>query len=343
MPQPYSPPISSAAFGIPLTGSSYSTWVTVGNGAGNSLTYTLTSGDIGKNLYFRATVYACDTMGSWQFKTKITGNDGTTDFSADSAAVGYSATDANDDITWYYGALNSTVMIATGADLSAGATNKIWTFTISLTSPTSLACLFYADLISYGSPSMSSAIGSNGEPGPAQDAWIPCCDSVQSSYQIATTSMADAYLEISATTVQGGFDKLKLTNAGSVIDQTLFPSATHAGSITAFSCPSDQPTCAIVSGYYFVELITHGYGYYDTGAKDFHATFTLTSKSSATATSTASPMASSTAVATSTTTGGSDSSTAAGTGGSLDDSAASPIAAVSLSLVGAALLLSILI
>jgi len=289
--QPLTAPTGGAAFGIPLGGSSLSTMDTVTNGAGKTYTYTLGNSDLGKNLYFRTTLYACSTSGSWPLQTKVTGNDGTDstipyhngDFTITSpAGVALAAVDANDDFTWYTSSItNATVMIATGGDSSAVANGKTFTYTVALgaTAPTG-SCLFFSDLISYGKPIGGNAVGADGNPGATQDAWIPCCDSVQSAYQVIMTDMPHKYLEVAATTVDGGFTKLGLTNPGSffgLVDTTSFPSATHTGSVTARTCLTNQ-SCEIKAANYFVELTTNGYAYGAADAKDFHATFTLTTK-----------------------------------------------------------------
>jgi len=283
-PQPLTAPAAGASFGLPLEGSTASIWADVG-AAGTSTgaktyTYTLGGADVGKNFYFRVTLYACDTPGTWSFQTQVSGNDGTGsiipphsgDFTVKSASTAFSAVDPITE--------NATVLIASGADSAAKASGKTWTYTVSIVGTTAVTCSFYADLISYGKLISSSSVGKDGNPGATQDAWIPCCDSVQSAYQVAMTDMPHKYLEVSAMTDKGGFDALKLTNPGSLIglvDVTSFPSATHVGTVTARTCLSNQ-SCEILTANYFVELVTHGYGYYDTDAKDFHATFTLTTK-----------------------------------------------------------------
>jgi len=220
--------------------------------------------------------------------TQVKGDDGTGTtipphsgvFTTKSASVGFSATDPNTDETWFTSAVNATVLIATGADSLAKAKSNTFTYTISLVGTTSLSCMFYADLISYGKLVGSGSVGADGNPGPVQDAWVPCCDSVQSAYQVAMNDLPHKYLEVAASTDKGGFDSLKLTNPGSLfglVDVTSFPSSTHKGSVTARTCLTNQ-SCEVIAASYYVELVTHGYGYQDTDAQDFHATFTLTTK-----------------------------------------------------------------
>jgi len=258
----------------------------VSNGGGNAYTYTIAGADVGKNFYFRTTVYACDTLGSWAFQTAVSGNTGTGtfgsgDFNNKAAAVGFAATEANEDNTWFTSAANSTQLIIKAADSVAKAKDQVWTFTVSLTAATSLKCLFFADLITYGKLVGSGSVGADGNPGAVQDAWIPCCDTTTSSYQVAMTAQEHKYLEVAATTDKGTFDTLKLTNPNSLfgvlVDTTAFPSSTHTGSVTARTCLTNA-SCSVITDNYFVQLVTHGYSYSAPDAKDFHATFTLTTK-----------------------------------------------------------------
>jgi hypothetical protein len=279
---------ATGAFGIPLEGSAYSTWDTVSQGSGNAYTYKITKGDVGKNFYFRTTLYACDTAGSMSFQTAVSGNDGTGhlgsgDFNNKASAVGFSPTDANNDgtVTMYTSSANATQLIVKAADSVAKAPDQTWTFTVSLVGSSSLKCQFYADLITYGTLLGSAAVGADGNPGKVQDAWIPCCDATTSSYQLAMTAQEHKYLEVAGTTDKGGFDSLKLTNPNSlfgvIVDTTAFPSGTHTGSVTARTCLTNS-SCSIITDNYFVQFVTHAYAYSDDAKKDFHATFTLTTK-----------------------------------------------------------------
>jgi len=277
-PQALTAPAAGASFGLPLEGSSASTWGDV-TSAGVSFTYAVTGSDIGKNFYFRVGLYACEDESIFSYSTSVSGNDGTGttfppksgSFEVKSAVTSFSSVEP---ITQ-----NATVLIATGADSSTQAKGNPWTYTIKLTQ-TLQTCKFWADLISYGSTISSSKVGADGNPGPVQDAWIPCCGSVQSAYQVAMTTQEHKYLEVSASTVAGGFNTLKLTNPGSLIglvDVANFPSSTNKGTVTARTCLSNQ-SCEVLTANYFVQLVTHGYSYTDANAQDFHATFTLTTK-----------------------------------------------------------------
>jgi len=291
--QPLTAPEGSSAYGIPLGGNSMSTWGTVGSAVtGTSYTYVVGSSaagsDVGKNFYLRTTLYSCTQPGSWQFQTKISGNDGTAsaihfttgEFSVKSPSTGFS-TDGGNSVDGYTSGTNATVLIAVGADSTAKAATKTWTFNIALVGATAgTTCSFFVDLITYGSQIGASLVGKDGNPGPVQDAWIPCCDGTQSAYQVSMTSQEHKYLEVAASTAAGRFTKLGLTNPGSLIglvDVTSFPTSTNTGSVTARTCLSNQ-SCAIVTDNYFVELSTLGYAYDAIDAKDFHATFTLTTK-----------------------------------------------------------------
>jgi hypothetical protein len=285
-PQAYVAPTGTGLYGVPLEGSSYSTWGTVSQGSGNAYTYKLAKADVGKNFYFRTTVYACDTAGAMSFQTAVSGNTGTGtfgsgDFNNKQPAVGFSPTNANEDNSWYTSDANATQLLVKAADAATKAADQTWTFTVSLVGTASLSCQFYADLITYGTLLGTSAVGKDGNPGAVQDAWIPCCDSTQSSYQLAMTAQEHKYLEVAATTVAGKFDSLKLTNPNSLfgvlVDTTAFPSSTYTGSVTARTCLTNS-SCSIITDNYFVQLVTHGYTYGAADAKDFHATFTLTTK-----------------------------------------------------------------
>jgi hypothetical protein len=281
-------PAGTAVYGIPFGGNAYSQWDIVSNGAGKSYTYTIA--DSGSNFYLRTTLYDCDSQGAVNFQTKITGNDGTGhlhsgDFTITGASVGFSPINAQpkdgNDVVWYTGDANATQLIVASADKVAHAKTQEWTFTVSLVGTAVVSCHFYADLISYGTTLGSAAVGKDGNPGAVQNAWIPCCDTTQSAYQLAMTPSEHHYLEVAATTDKGGFDSLKLTNPNSLfgvlVDITSFPSSTHTGSVTARTCLTNS-SCSIIADNYFVELVTHGYSYGADDAKDFHATFTLTTK-----------------------------------------------------------------
>jgi hypothetical protein len=290
---PAAGPTDGALYGVPFGGNAYSQWGIVSAGSGSkSYTYTIGSGDIGSNFYFRTTVYGCDTQGSPKFKTTITGNDGTGhlgsgDFTIKGDPVAFSAFAVQpvdgDGNVWYFpdvGGMNTTQLIAASADKVAKAKDQVFTFTVAL-AETSGKCEFYSDLITYGTTLGSSAVGKDGNPGKVQDAWIPCCDATTSAYQLVMTPSEHHYLEVAATTDKGTFDSLKLTNPNSlfgvVVDTTSFPSSTHTGSETARTCLTNS-SCSIIADNYYVELVTYAYAYDAAAAKDFHATFTLTTK-----------------------------------------------------------------
>jgi len=288
---PAAGPTGTAVYGVPFGGNAYSQWGTVASGTGSkAYTYTIAAADVGSNFYFRTTVYACDTIGSLNFQTTIAGNDGTGhlgsgDFTVKGGSFGFSPINEQpvdgDGITWYTGDVNATQLIVASADKVAKAKTQVWTYTVAIVGTSAVSCQFYSDLITYGTALGSAAVGKDGNPGKVQDAWIPCCDSTTSAYQLAMSPSEHHYLEVAATTDKGGFDSLKLTNPNSLfgvlVDTTSFPSSTHTGSVTARTCLTNS-SCSIIADNYYVELVTHAYTYGADEAKDFHATFTLTTK-----------------------------------------------------------------
>jgi len=266
----YVPPTGENSFGnVAYNGESHAIW---GDTSAGSYSYTLAASDIGKNFYFRATTYACDTPGAQTVKITQSINDGTGTFIHNGVTT-TSVSSNFDDVN------NATVMIAASADSTPKAATQKWTWTVTAVTAT-VKCSFYADLLTYGSIILSTKVGLNGNPGPVQDAWVPCCDSVQSSFQVVMNDQPHQYLEVVATsTGGGGFDTLKLTNPGSIIgltDVATFPTSTHIGTVSARTCLSNQ-SCEVLAANYFVELVNHGIAYNEQ-ASDFHATFTLTTK-----------------------------------------------------------------
>jgi hypothetical protein len=276
VPQANVAPGTGMSFGIPINATSASTKGSTGSS--QSWTYTLGGGDIGKNFYFRATVEKCNYAGSQTFKTTISGNDGTGTLIHSGAFTVTSATQT------YASPQLATILINTGADRSAKAATEIWTFSIALVAPIAngQSCDFWVDLITYGKPITSSGVGKDGNPGPAVDVWVPCCDSVESTFQVTMNKQDHKYLEVAATTAGSTkWDTLKLTNPASIInlkDVSHWSSAkNYQGTITARTCLSNQ-SCGIIADDYFVQLTNHGVDYEDATAADFHATFTLTTK-----------------------------------------------------------------
>jgi len=279
-PQALTAPTGSEAWSLnPHTGSSASSWFTFLEGTTSmAYTYTLSSSDIGKNFYFRTTLYNCTEAGSVSFQTVATGNDGSKNFlGIANPDFKVSGTVGSLSVN---GGVNASAMVALGGDSSTLASSKSWTWTINLIGVDGTqSCQGFADLITYGKVVAAGAVGANGIPGATQDAWIPCCDSTDSAYLITPTDQPHKYMEASVQSVTGEFNYIKLTNPGSVIglaDVTNFPSS-GKGIVTARTCLSNQ-SCEVLAKDYYVHIITHGIDYDDPTAGDFHATFTLTTK-----------------------------------------------------------------
>jgi hypothetical protein len=268
------------------------TLVTDLDGTPDTYTYSLTGNDAGKNFYFRVQFVDCTgEQGSQAFKLSLHGDDGTgglvTSGTFDVAGTQVSFQPNHDDPS---SQTNTTSLISSVAEHSEKASGKSWTWTVALVSAISgRTCSYWAQLITYGSPISFSKVGKDGNPGPAQDAWVPCCNGVESSFQINMQKVEHHYLEVSATTVAGKWKSIKLTNPGNVFgisDVTSFPSATGKGTVTARTCLSNQ-SCTVEAANYYAHLTNIGYDDTDADRADSHATFTLTTKSGVASTSAA--------------------------------------------------------
>jgi hypothetical protein len=278
--QPMVAPAEGASFGIPLNGNPMSYWGTVSANDKVDLTAKLTSSNNGQNVYFRVGFYDCEVMSATSFQLLISGDTNRpisvahpkSTFDVSSGSLGF--TPGNDQ--------NATQTLAITSESlryldSAGET---WTFTVKQVGGNSI-CKFFADLIVSGKPLGAATVGKNGNLGPVQDAWAPCCDSTDSAYQVAMDVREHQYMEVVAKTVTGGYETLKLTNPGSLfglVDTATWPSTTYKGAGVSVRTCLTNSSCGIIADNYYVHLITHGISYYADDAADFHATFTMTTK-----------------------------------------------------------------
>jgi len=280
----YVPPTGTDKFGTPAPDSA-GAWIDTVTATPTSYSYTPGS-QAGANLFFRVTVFDCEgTNNNQKFKTTVKFNDGSTTLgvntgggTSNSATVNWQRDSSNQ--------LNTTILIATGADTTANAPADIaWHYTVTLDGdgkviPATQKCHFYADFVYYGKSIQNGAIGKDGNPGDIQDAWVPCCDSVESSYQVTPANLPHKYLEVAATVQAGSWKTVGLTNPGSVIkltDTTTINSDVAGKTATARTCLSNQ-SCEILAEDYYVILNNNGVDYADQAASDFHLTFTLTTK-----------------------------------------------------------------
>jgi len=276
--QAYVPPTGTGSFGTPgPMGTADGTWFT-DLSSSKSWTYTIAAGDQGKNIYFRSTITNCSDQFSQTLSTEISGDDGTgTTFPPHSGTFSNKGSfsfvpDSNH---------NYSNIIGAGGDSSFKAGNKVWTFTLALTGNPSFGqtCSGFVDLITYGSVVSAGKIGANGNPGPTQDAWVPCCDSIDSAYVVSTTDQPHKYLEVSVQSSIGEWNYVKLTNPGSLIglaDVTNFPSS-GKGIVTARTCLSNQ-SCEVIAANYMVHIVNDAIDAINGSPEDVHATFTLTTK-----------------------------------------------------------------
>jgi hypothetical protein len=275
-PQANVAPAAGMSFGIPINATSASTKGSVSSSV--SWNYVIGGGDIGKNFYFRASIEKCTIGGIQQFKTTIAGNDGTGiihksgDFTVNSATQSYSEGHV------------ATILINAGADRVAKAAQEEWTFTLALVGSTSggQTCDYWVDVITYGKHVTSGGVGKDGNPGAAVDVWVPCCDSVESNFQVTMNKQEHKYLEVAATTQSSTkWDTLKLTNPGNFFGlkdvSNWLSTKNNQGTVTARTCLSNT-SCNIEAADYYVQLTNHGIDYDSPVAADFHATFTLTTK-----------------------------------------------------------------
>jgi hypothetical protein len=272
-PYPANGPSGDAKFGIDPAGSDASTWFTDLTST-LSWTYAVPNADQGKNYYFRTTIYNCSSDFDQAFTTTIVGDDGTgTKIPPHSGAFTVTSSVST---AYVPGEPAVAIIIGAGGDSTANAGQKVWTYTVTLTQPRSgQVCKGFVDLISYGGVVSSSKIGADGNPGGTIDAWVPCCDALDTVFAIAAKDQPHKYLEAAVQTQQGEFNYVKLHNPTlfSIDDITHFPSS-GKGIVTVRTCLSNQ-SCEVKAQNYFVHIVNNANSAMD---EDAHATFTLTTK-----------------------------------------------------------------